>query len=50
MGYIEAGIRHVYGLISAGRRELEDTGWQFLDTTTWSVDDTVAAIARSSEP
>jgi predicted kinase len=50
MGYIDAGIRHVYGLISAGRPELEDTGWQFLDTTTWSVDDTVAAIARSSQP
>src|SRR4028118_337769 len=49
LGYIDAGIRHVYGLISAGRTELEATGWQILDTTAWSVDETVAAIARSSD-
>ena len=42
--YIDAGIRHVYGLISAAMSELQQSGWLILDTTTMTVDQTVAAI------
>lgn len=42
--YIDVGIRHVYGLIAAGLGELQERGWLILDTTTMTVEDTVAAI------
>lgn len=42
--YIDVGIRHVYGLISAGMGELQRSGWLILDTTSMTVEETVAAI------
>lgn len=42
--YIDDGIRHVYSLISAALADLRASGWQVLDTTTMTVEATVAAI------
>ena len=42
--YIDGGIRHVYGYVSAAATALRNEGWTVLDNTAMSVADTVAEI------
>jgi chloramphenicol 3-O-phosphotransferase len=47
--YIDAGIRHVYGLIRASAARLRRDGWHFVDSTSMTVDQTVARIKQPAD-
>jgi predicted kinase len=47
--YIDDGIRHVYGLLHESAAKLRSDGWDFVDTTRLTVDQTVARIFDAGE-
>jgi hypothetical protein len=47
-GYIDEGIRIVYQQLSTAVADLIRTGWTVMDTTTLSIDETVASILQIS--
>jgi hypothetical protein len=47
--YIDDGIRHVYGLLRESAAKLRSDGWDFVDTTRLTVDQTVARICDAGE-
>ena len=48
LAYIDEGIQIVYRQLNASAARLAEDGWVVVDTTALSVDETVAAILRSS--
>lgn len=47
--YIDDGIRHVYGLLRELAAKLRRDGWDFVDSTRLTVDQTVASISDAAD-
>lgn len=46
--YIDDGIRHVYGLLREFAVKLRSDGWDFVDSTRLTVDQTVARLSHAA--